>query len=81
MGKIGGHVYDSSNKAFVRNTKRNRLHLEKEQKRQVTCSEADVSDTPETIYECPVCLSGVTLRKARTHCGQHRSKGEVSASL
>lgn len=39
------------------------------------------TDTPGTVYECPVCLAGVKLLEALQHCKAHREAGEVTPTL
>lgn len=43
----------------------------------------DVSDTdtPATLYECPVCEAPVPLKDAGWHCAVHRWGGEVTQDL
>ena len=40
-----------------------------------------ITDTPDTVYECPVCLDGVMLMEALQHCRAHREAGEVTPTL
>ena len=39
------------------------------------------TDTPGTVYECPVYFDGVTLMDALPHCEAHRVAGEVTPTL
>jgi hypothetical protein len=73
VSRVGGHTYDDSNKAYKRNTKRNRKYLEK--KKQT------LLDTLDTAYECPVCLKAIPLREAGQHCRAHRQANEVTSYL
>jgi len=49
-----------------------------------TTDEADAQgeeDTPDTLYECPVCQAPVALRDAKSHLRQHRVRREIKPVL
>ncbi|MBK6278281.1 MAG: hypothetical protein IPF57_09130 [Gammaproteobacteria bacterium] len=49
-----------------------------------TTDEADAQgeeDTPDTLYECPVCQAPVALRDAKSHLKQHRVRREIKPVL
>lgn len=50
----------------------------------LTTDEADAQgeeDTPDTLYECPVCQAPVALRDAKSHLKQHRVRREIKPVL